>query len=81
MVTVPLYSFVGNAPTVTGIYGLRVDMSNGGEREQVIGSGIFNAHALNKFDELIVCDQICDAWTLVAAGHHQAICAIDYACP
>ena len=74
MVTVPLQSLAGE---VTGLYGRRVDMNNGGEIEHRIGTGIFNAQALRQFDEIIVADNLLDAWTFYAAGHTQAVCAVD----
>ena len=58
----------GSSGQVTGIYGRRIDMSNGGEIEQHIGSGIFNAQALQQFEEMIVSDSLLDAWTFYAAG-------------
>ena len=46
--------------------------------EQHIGRGIFNANALNQFDELIITDTVLDAWTFYAAGHTGVICAVAY---
>ncbi|MCA9182116.1 MAG: hypothetical protein KDA51_11705, partial [Planctomycetales bacterium] len=63
MVTVPLHSTSGQ---VGGIYGRRIDMSNGGPIEQHIGQGIFNARALQQFDECIVTTTVLDAWTFYA---------------
>lgn len=74
MVTVPLRSLEQQQLRVTGMFGLRMDRSNSGAPTQTIGSGIFNAQALLHFDELIVCHSVLDAWTLLAAGHRQAVC-------
>ncbi|MEZ6133940.1 MAG: hypothetical protein R3C53_03420 [Pirellulaceae bacterium] len=83
MVTLPLWSFgEGDILAVSGIYGLRIDRNSGGEREQSIGAGIVNAQAMNRFDELIVCESVREAWTFIAAGHENAICALgDVAIP
>mgnify|MGYP007009288853 CR=1 FL=1 len=51
MTTVPLHSTTGQ---LSGIYTRRIDVSNGGPIEQHIGQGIFNAQALQQFDECIV---------------------------
>ena len=72
-VTVPLTDLEG---TVTGIYGVRIDRNGAGEKIITIGTGIFNAAALQTFDEIIVCDSVLDAWTFCGAGYHNAI-AVD----
>ena len=66
MVTVPLHSTTGQ---LSGIYTRRIDMSNGGPIEQHIGQGIFNAQALQQFDECIVTATVLDAWTLTSPAH------------
>ncbi len=81
MVTAPLNMIHGKELSVGGIFGLRIDMSNGGAQEQSVGSGVFNAQALQSFSELIVCENVKDAWALIAAGHHNAICIQDYVLP
>jgi hypothetical protein len=75
MLTVPLQSTSGE---VCGLYGVRIDLGNGGAAEQCVGQGIFNAQALQRFSEVIVCERLLDAWALVAAGHQGAICAVNY---
>ena len=75
MVTVPLHSTTGE---VGGIYGRRIDLTGDGPIEQHIGQGIFNARALQQFDELIITTTILDAWTFYAAGHTNVICTVDY---
>ena len=75
MVTVPLLSTSG---TVTGIYGRRIDRHAIGDTETTIGSGIFNGTALKAFDEIIVTDNILDAWTFYSAGHTNVICPVGY---
>jgi hypothetical protein len=69
-VTVPLTDAGGET---TGIYGLRLDVLTGQQPITIIGSGLFNAAALAAFDELIVCSDVLDAWTLNAAGYHNAV--------
>ena len=76
MVTVPLLSTSG---TVTGIYGRRIDRHALGETEATIGSGIFNGTALKNFEELIVANNILDAWTIYSAGYTNVICPVGYA--
>jgi len=71
-VTVPLTDLDGNT---TGIYGLRVDNHGKAEPQQTIGSGLFNAAALNSYEEVIICADVRDAWTFHAAGHANAIAA------
>lgn len=71
-VTVPLTSIKGET---TGIYGLRLDVLPGQQRETIIGGGLFNAAALQSFDEIIVCGSVIDAWTFYAAGHKNVIAA------
>ena len=71
LVTVPLSDLAGE---VTGIYGLRID-PNQGEKETILGSGIFNARALKQFNEIILCQNLLDAWALCGAGHTHAIAA------
>ena len=78
MVTMPLYSAAGD---VTGIYGRRIDLTNGGAREQHIGQGIFNAAVLSQVDELIITDTVLDAWTFYAAGHTNVICCVECELP
>ena len=73
MVTVPLLSTSG---TVTGMYGRRIDRHALGETETTIGSGIFNATALKLFEEIIVTDNILDAWTFYSAGYSNVICPV-----
>ncbi len=75
MVTVPLLSTNG---TVTGIYGRRIDRHALGETETTIGSGIFNATAVKNFEEIIVTDNILDAWTFYSAGYTNVICPVRY---
>ena len=75
MVTVPLLSTSG---TVTGIYGRRIDRHALGETEATIGSGIFNGTALKNFEELILTDNILDAWTFYSAGYTNVICPVRY---
>lgn len=75
MVTVPLHSTTGE---VGGIYGRRIDLSNDGPIDQYIGQGIFNAQALQQFDQWIITTTILDAWTFYAAGHTHVICCVDY---
>ena len=75
MLTLPLHSASGQ---VTGLYGRRIDRHGSGPAEQTIGSGIFNAGAMSQFEELIITDSVLDAWTLYAAGHSNALCAVDY---
>ena len=70
MVTVPLLSVSGE---VTGLFGRRVDTNQGGQPEQFIGCGIFNAEAIAKFDELIVTEHIVDGWALVAAVYDHGV--------
>ena len=74
--TVPLTNRDGQ---VTGIYGRRVDGKTLGPTEQSIGTGIFNGVALNHFAEIIVTDNVLDAWTFYAAGHKNVVCTVDYA--
>ena len=76
MVTVPLTSPTGQ---VTGLYGRRLDRHGAGPTEQHIGSGIFNAQALQQFEEIILTDSLLDAWTIYAAGYANVICAMDQA--
>src|SRR6056297_1761052 len=71
LVTVPLSDL---DDTVTGIYGLRIDR-NQGEKEATLGSGIFNAAALRNFKEIILCQNVLDAWAFCGAGHTHAIAA------
>jgi len=71
-VTVPLTDLAGNT---TGIYGLRVDNHGKAEPQRTIGSGLFNAAALNSYEEVIICADVRDAWTFHAAGHTNAIAA------
>ena len=68
-VTVPLSDLTG---TASGLYGLRVDPTQG-EKENTLGSGIFNAAALTSFREIILCESLLDAWTFCAARHNQTI--------
>jgi DNA primase len=75
MVTVPLLSTNG---TVTGIYGRRIDRHALGETETTIGSGIFNGTALKNLEEIIVTDNILDAWTFYSAGYTNVICPVGY---
>ena len=75
MLTLPLHSTSGQ---ITGLYGRRIDRHVSGPAEQTIGWGIFNADAMNQFEELIITDSVLDAWTLYAAGHSNTIFAIDY---
>ena len=65
-VTVPLTSGQGET---TGIYALRLDRLAGQERIIHTGNGLFNAAALDSFEEVILCDTPLDAWTFFAAGH------------
>ena len=71
-VTVPLTNIDGE---VTGIYGMRIDRKAKGEKIITIGDGLFNAKATNAFDEIIVCNDVLDAWTFYAAGHKNAVVA------
>ena len=71
-VTVPLTNITGE---VTGIYGLRIDRKAKGEKIITIGDGLFNAKALKAFDEIILCNDVLDAWTLYAAGYKNAVVA------
>jgi hypothetical protein len=61
--------------TATGIYGVRIDRHGAGEKIVTIGGGIFNAAALQSFDEIILCDSLLDAWTFCGAGYLNAIAA------
>ena len=70
LVTVPLTDRSGG--NVTGIYGLRVDPSQG-EEESTVGEGIFNAEALGRFNEIILCENVLDAWTFCGSGHTSAV--------
>src|SRR6056297_990156 len=63
LVTVPLSDLDG---AVTGIYGLRINTAQG-EQETTLGGGIFNAHALTQFKEIILCQSILDAWAFCGA--------------
>ncbi len=76
MVTVPLLSTSG---AVTGIYGRRIDRHALGETETTIGSGIFNGTALRLFEEVIVTDDLFDAWTFYSAGYTNVISPVRYA--
>ncbi len=75
MVTVPLLDASGK---VTGIYGRRIDRQALGEAQATIGSGIFNGTALKGFDEIIVTDNVLDAWTFYSAGYKHVICPVNY---
>ena len=75
MVTVPLLSTSG---AVTGIYGRRIDRHALGETEATIGSGIFNGTALRLFDEIIVTENVLDAWSFYSAGYRNVICPVGY---
>ena len=80
MVTMPLWSLDESLElSVSGIYGLRIDISSGGERESSIGTGVFNAPAMLRFDELIICESVREAWTFIAAGHENTICVVGEA--
>ena len=70
-VTVPLTNMDGD---VTGIYGRRIDRNGNGPTELTIGAGIFNSQALRSFDEIIVTDNVLDAWTFYSAGHANVVC-------
>lgn len=70
-VTVPLTNTTGE---VTGIYGLRIDPSQG-EKETTLGSGLFNAAALQSFNEIILCQRALDAWAFCGAGYCNTIAA------
>jgi DNA primase len=59
---------------VTGIYGRRIDRNGNGPAEVTIGSGIFNSPALSRFDEVIVTDNVLDAWAFYSAGHKNVVC-------
>ena len=69
LVTVPLLNTSGS---VTGIYGLRID-PNQGEKETTLGTGLFNAAALQSAKEIILCQNIVDAWTFCGAGCNSAV--------
>ncbi|WP_197172499.1 hypothetical protein, partial [Novipirellula aureliae] len=69
-VTVPLSDANG---IVTGVYGLRVDRKAPGEKRIAIGSGIFNAAALQSFGEIILCDSVLAAWTFYGSGYPYAV--------
>ncbi len=69
-VTVPLTSIDG---AVTGIYGRRIDCNGNGVAELTIGSGIFNSQALRAYEEIIVTDNVLDAWTFYSAGHTNVV--------
>jgi len=69
-VTVPLWDTHHH---ITGIFGVRVDRSQGDQQQVTIGEGVFNASALDSFDELILCRNIPDAWAFYAAGHRNAV--------
>ena len=71
-VTLPLTNIDGE---VTGIYGLRIDTKAKGEKIITIGDGLFNATALTNFEEVIVCNDVLDAWTFCAAGYKNAVVA------
>ena len=70
-VTVPLTNIDG---AVTGIYGRRIDRNGDGPAELTIGGGIFNSQALRTFDEIIVTDNVLDAWTFYSAEHTNVVC-------
>jgi len=69
-VTVPLSDANG---IVTGVYGLRVDRKAPGEKRIAIGSGIFNAAAVESFGEIILCDSVLAAWTFCGLGYPHAV--------
>ncbi len=69
-VTVPLTNINGD---VTGIYGRRIESSGNGPTELAIGAGIFNGQALRSFEEIIVTDNVLDAWTFYSAGHTNVV--------
>ncbi len=70
-VTVPLTNIDG---AVTGIYGRRIDRNGDGLAELTIGVGIFNSQALRSYEEVIVTDNMLDAWTFYSAGHTNVVC-------
>lgn len=63
---------------VTGVFGLRIDRHSKEPAQVVCGGGIFNAQALEQFDELIVTDNLLDAWAFYSAGHTNIICAVNH---
>jgi DNA primase len=69
-VTVPLSNMDGG---VTGIYGRRIDRNGDGPVELTIGVGIFNSQALRSYEEVIVTDNVLDAWTFYSAGHTNVV--------
>ncbi len=69
-VTVPLTNIDGG---VTGIYGRRIDRNGDGLAELTIGVGIFNSQALRSYEEVIVTDNVLDAWTFYSAGHTNVV--------
>ena len=64
MVTVPLMTLSGE---VTGLYGRRAEFRQSRGSEQHVGRGLFNATAIQRFDELIVTESVLDAWVFFAA--------------
>ena len=55
------------------MYGLRVNHHGKDQPQLTIGGGLFNAAALGKFSELIVCGNVVDAWAFHAAGHANVV--------
>jgi len=68
--TLPLSDIDGK---VTGIFGHKVDAKMEGRPAITIGDGLFNVSALSRFDEIIICPNILDAWAFIAAGHENVI--------
>lgn len=74
MLTVPLE--VGGQ--ITGIFGQRIDRHSREPAQITIGGGIFNAQALNRFEELIITDHLLDAWAFYSSGHTHVVCAVNH---
>jgi hypothetical protein len=73
-VTVPLTNMDGD---VTGIYGRRIESNGNGPTELAIGAGIFNGQALRSFEEIIVTDNVLDAWTFYSTGHTNVVYGVS----
>ena len=74
-ITFPLYNLKGE---IVQIYGRRLD--NGGKSKQRHFylprplAGIFNAEALQAYEEIIMCESIIDALTFWVAGYRNVTC-------
>ena len=74
-ITFPLYNLKGE---IVQVYGRRLD--NGGKSKQRHFylprplAGVFNAEALNAYEEIILCESIIDALTFWVAGYRNVTC-------